>query len=174
MPAWRCLVLSPFFEWVIYLWPCFLKKRVLIIFTVQCVAFINLKYNLSPCFFLIWFFWGEYVWMKLLFGLEFVYIPKVRRVLVTDQVPALLDARWMQHTKKNPPFQLICKLQKSGLLIKNSLHHHFCFFRGQRLLLQIFKIFSYCYVWLVQIDIFAVRQCYDFIRFYWQLALRQC
>lgn len=76
--------------------------------------------------------------------------------------------------KKNPPFQFICKLQKSGLLIKNSLHHHFCFFRGQRLLLQIFKIFSDCYVWLVQIDIFAVRQCYDFIRFYWQLALRQC
>lgn len=47
--------------------------------------------------------------------------------------------------KHSPSFQVICKLQKSGLLTKNLLRHNFCF-GVQHLLLQIFKIFSYCYV----------------------------
>lgn len=89
----------------------------------------------------------------------------------TGQVLAVLDAPCIQHKSPNPSFELICKLQKSDLLIKNSLHYHFCIFRVQYLLLQIFEIFSYCYIWLVQIVVFSVPQYYDFIK---QLALRQC
>lgn len=138
-------------------------------------AFINPKYNVWSCFFLIRFFWGEYICMELLFGLQFVCIAKVHGVLPHHRSGASCFGCSMNAAQKpNPSFQLVCKLQKSGLLIKSLLHHHFCFCRVQCLLLQVFKIFSYCCVWLVQIDIFAFSQCYDFIRFYWQLALRQC
>lgn len=107
--------------------------------------------------------------MKLLFGLQFV-LPKCIESS-TGQVLADLDAPWIQYKSPNPSFELICKLQKSDSLIKNSLHYHFCIFRVQHLLLQIFEIFSYCYIWLVQIVVFPVPQYYGFIK---QLALRQC
>lgn len=91
---------------------------------------------------------GMHVYMKLLFGLEFVCVAQVHRVL--HRSGAVLDAPWIQHKSPNPSFEIICELQKLDLLIEKSLHHHFCIFRVEHLWLQIFEIFFYCYVWLIQ------------------------
>lgn len=59
-----------------------------------------------------------YIWNYCL-GYSLFVLPKCMESS-TGQVLAVLDAPWIQHKSPNPSFELICKLQKSDLLIKNS------------------------------------------------------